>query len=75
MGGWSLRTGIEGIVRQMSALDEDCIALRDLDSVTAGVDGSLRRWNARDGQPLSSRDEPLAGAAGFRHGSLSHDGR
>lgn len=40
--GASLRTGIEGIVRQMSALDEDCIALRDLDSVTAGVDGAVQ---------------------------------
>ena len=40
--GASLRTGIGGIVRQMSALDEDCIALRDPDRVTAGVDGAVQ---------------------------------
>ncbi len=40
--GAALRDGIGGIVNRMTTLDEDCIALRDLDNVSAGVDGAVQ---------------------------------
>lgn len=81
--------GLDGVPRVFDAVSgEPLLALKghegvvpvaffidgDRSIVTAGIDGSLRRWDASSGQLLYRRDEPLAGAAGFRHGSLSHDG-
>jgi hypothetical protein len=40
--GAALAAGLQGIIQQMAALDGDCIALRDLDSVTTGVDGAIQ---------------------------------
>lgn len=40
--GATLSAGLQGIIQQMAALDGDCIALRDLDNVTTGVDGAIQ---------------------------------
>lgn len=42
--------------------------------ISAGVDGTARLWSAESGRQLAIMNEPLAGAGGFRDGSLSHDG-
>lgn len=43
--------------------------------VTAGVDATARVWDAQTGLLLTRVDEPLAGPGGFRHGTLSPDGK
>ena len=40
--GESVGSGLREITRQMEALDSNCLALRDLDSVTTGVDGAVQ---------------------------------
>lgn len=40
--GQALSSGLGEIMRQLTALNTDCIALRDLDSVTTGVDGAVQ---------------------------------
>ena len=40
--GDSVGLGLREIIRQMEALDGSCLALRDLDSVTTGVDGAVQ---------------------------------
>ena len=40
--GTTINSGIQGIVAQMTALDNDCITLSDVDSITTGVDGAVQ---------------------------------
>jgi len=40
--GVTVNSGISGIVAQMTALDNDCITLSDVDSVSTGVDGAVQ---------------------------------
>jgi len=40
--GVTVNSGIQGIVAQMTALDNDCITLSDVDSVSTGVDGAVQ---------------------------------
>lgn len=40
--GYTINEGLNQIVVQMAKLDEECIALRDIDNVTTGVDGAVQ---------------------------------
>jgi len=40
--GETVGSGLREIINQMEALDINCLALRDLDSVTTGVDGAVQ---------------------------------
>jgi len=40
--GHTIGDGLNQIIGQMSALDGNCLALRDLDTVTTGVDGAVQ---------------------------------
>lgn len=40
--GISVIAGMQVIAKQMTALDDDCVALRDMDSSTTGVDGAVQ---------------------------------
>lgn len=40
--GKDLEAGLHAILEQMKSLDGDCLALRDLDDVTTGVDGAVQ---------------------------------
>ncbi len=40
--GQTVGEGLQAIIQQMAALDGNCLALRDLDSVTTGVDGAVQ---------------------------------
>lgn len=40
--GVTVNRGIQGIVAQMTALDNDCITLSDVDSVSTGVNGTVQ---------------------------------
>ena len=40
--GATIGDGLTKIIREMEALDGNCLALRDLDSVTTGVDGAVQ---------------------------------
>jgi len=40
--GQTIGDGLNQIIRQMEALDGNCLALRDLDTVTTGVDGAVQ---------------------------------